>query len=344
MARSAAAVLAFLILPEIALAQQAQGTHTVVDGNTLWDLSATYYGDPFDWRRIWEANQAQIDDPNLIEPGQVLVIPGRAPEAPVTEHVAPAEPEPEPQPTGDGLDIRTIFFQDTAVARAGVIRGVESDHIAVPRDQVYSSPRLTGFEGDPWHTGTLTGEASGRTRDATVRGHARVHVAMETAARVGDQLQVFAVTRTIEDVGRVVVPTGVINVSEIVEDGIIGVIVKEYGRIVPGQFIAPLPEYDFEAGEYAQPVSNGALAMVIGTANRAILQDLGHIVFLDVGSEDNVGLGDEFTLFNQVDTDAAQGRLQVVGAQAGMAAARVVHISSPVFEQGVVVRLTKKMR
>jgi hypothetical protein len=27
-----------------------------------------------------------------------------------------------------------------------------------------------------------------------------------------------------------------------------------------------------------------------------------------------------------------------------MAAARVVHISSPVFEQGVVVRLTKKMR
>jgi L-serine deaminase len=58
----------------------------------------------------------------------------------------------------------------------------------------------------------------------------------------------------------------------------------------------------------------------------------------------NVGLGDEFTFFNQVDTDAAQGCLQVVGAQAGMAAARVVHISSPVFEQGVVVRLTKKMR
>jgi len=343
MVRSAAAVLACLILPGIALAQQAQGTHTVVDGNTLWGLSATYYGDPFDWRRIWEANQTQIDDPNLIEPGQVLVIPGTAPEAPATEPVAPAEPEP--QPTRNGLDVRTIFFEDTVVARAGVIRGVESDHIAVPRDQVYSSPRLTGFEGDPWHTETLTGEASGRTRDATVRGHARVHVAMETAARVGDQLQVFAVTRTIEDVGRVVVPTAVINVSEIVEDGIIGVIVKEYGRIVPGQFIAPLPEYDFEAGEYAQPVSNGALAMVIGTANRAILQDLGHIVFLDVGSEDNVGLGDEFTFFNQVDTDAAQGRrLQVVGAQAGMAAARVVHISSPVFEQGVVVRLTKKMR
>ncbi|MEE2900605.1 MAG: LysM peptidoglycan-binding domain-containing protein [Gemmatimonadota bacterium] len=79
MVRSAAAILAVLILPEIALAQQAQGDHTVVNGDTLWDLAQQYYGDPFDWRRIWTANQANIADPNLIVPGQVLVIPGTAP-------------------------------------------------------------------------------------------------------------------------------------------------------------------------------------------------------------------------------------------------------------------------
>ena len=39
MVRSAAAVLAVLIIPSFAQAQEPQGTHTVVDGNTLWDLA-----------------------------------------------------------------------------------------------------------------------------------------------------------------------------------------------------------------------------------------------------------------------------------------------------------------
>ena len=69
MVRSAAMILAALIILGIALAQQAQGNHTVVGGDTLWDLAQRYCGDPFDWRRIWEANRAGIGDPNLIQPG-----------------------------------------------------------------------------------------------------------------------------------------------------------------------------------------------------------------------------------------------------------------------------------
>ena len=69
MVRSAAMILAALIILGIALAQQAQGNHIVVGGDTLWDLAQRYCGDPFDWRRIWEANRAGIADPNLIQPG-----------------------------------------------------------------------------------------------------------------------------------------------------------------------------------------------------------------------------------------------------------------------------------
>jgi hypothetical protein len=39
MVRSAAAILAVLILPGFATAQQASGSHAVVDGDTLWDLA-----------------------------------------------------------------------------------------------------------------------------------------------------------------------------------------------------------------------------------------------------------------------------------------------------------------
>jgi nucleoid-associated protein YgaU len=46
----------------------------------LWNIAAKpeIYGDPFQWRHIYNANRAQmpkLDDPNLIKPGMVLEIP-----------------------------------------------------------------------------------------------------------------------------------------------------------------------------------------------------------------------------------------------------------------------------
>jgi hypothetical protein len=40
-------------------------------GDTLWDLSKSHYKDPFLWGKIW-INNAYINDPNLIFPGEVI--------------------------------------------------------------------------------------------------------------------------------------------------------------------------------------------------------------------------------------------------------------------------------
>jgi nucleoid-associated protein YgaU len=50
-------------------------TAPVVSGHTLWALSQNYYGDPTRYPLIYEANKAQIHNPNLIYPGQVFVVP-----------------------------------------------------------------------------------------------------------------------------------------------------------------------------------------------------------------------------------------------------------------------------
>jgi len=47
--------------------------HIVARGESLWKLAERYFGDGWDWFRIWRANR-WIDDPNLIHPGQELVI------------------------------------------------------------------------------------------------------------------------------------------------------------------------------------------------------------------------------------------------------------------------------
>jgi nucleoid-associated protein YgaU len=53
--------------------------HLVARGECLRDISAKQgvYGDPFQWTKIYEANKAQIEDPNLIYPEQILTIPGK---------------------------------------------------------------------------------------------------------------------------------------------------------------------------------------------------------------------------------------------------------------------------
>lgn len=52
-----------------------QRTHTVVCGDTLWDISEDVYGDPQKWRVIWKANKDVVEDPHWIFPGEVLVLP-----------------------------------------------------------------------------------------------------------------------------------------------------------------------------------------------------------------------------------------------------------------------------
>ncbi len=58
-------------------------THTVIGGDTLWDLSSKYYKDPYRWGKIYNANLGTVNNPDLIYPKEELVIPD------LTEEVKP---------------------------------------------------------------------------------------------------------------------------------------------------------------------------------------------------------------------------------------------------------------
>ena len=50
-------------------------TYVVKKGDSLSLIAKHIYGKASEWRRIFEANRDQIEDPDLIQPGQTLKIP-----------------------------------------------------------------------------------------------------------------------------------------------------------------------------------------------------------------------------------------------------------------------------
>jgi nucleoid-associated protein YgaU len=52
-----------------------QETYTVESGDTLSAIAERFYGNANDYMRIFEANRNKLDNPDVIQPGQELVIP-----------------------------------------------------------------------------------------------------------------------------------------------------------------------------------------------------------------------------------------------------------------------------
>ena len=84
-------------------------TYTVQEGDTLWDLATRFLSEPWRWREIWQSNP-QIDNPDLIYPGDVLtlIFPGGEPSLVVTR--AGGRPTVKLSPT-----VREISLDELAV-------------------------------------------------------------------------------------------------------------------------------------------------------------------------------------------------------------------------------------
>jgi hypothetical protein len=120
-------------------------THTVQEGDTLWDICETYYGDSDLWPKLWEMNPF-VTNPHLLEAGDVITllkgVPIRTAKAPER-----TETPTEPFPAMDGLDVSEFtntnalgFLSSKKVAPLGTIISATTDKMILAEgDTVYVS-------------------------------------------------------------------------------------------------------------------------------------------------------------------------------------------------------------
>ncbi|MDX1568136.1 MAG: LysM peptidoglycan-binding domain-containing protein [Longimicrobiales bacterium] len=367
-------------------AQEAEGRHLVERGESLWNLARQYYDDPFQWRRIYEANVDRIEDPHWIYPGQRFLVPGvgmvtvggvevdgqpgdvqagggAAAGAPGDDvafgrvYPGPNERTVFSQPPRTDIsppDDRTAFFGPlmrggVVDERGGVLAAEETPYLEVSEDAFYSSPWTASREGpeSELYPGEVLGWAGARAEtqerlDATIQVFDEIRLVWR-ATRIppeGTVVQLARVVRSSSELGRIVQPTAVARIVERVDSTVIAIVRDVYDRPRAGDLALLAPSFDLEPGQYAEEATGELTAPLRGYARDRLIQQIGDIGFLSVGSEQGVSVGDVFAV--ETDGDMAF-TMQVVRVFENEATARIRDVRVASFPSDATVRRIRQM-
>ncbi|MGD8362768.1 MAG: hypothetical protein PVJ04_15180, partial [Gemmatimonadota bacterium] len=248
---------------------------------------------------------------------------------------------------------RTAFYVDpeTSVLSAPTVHTADFLY-AVPRGLVYSTPWLEEWEAEVAGIATVA-RFSAVDMDATPRDrahffeHLQVDLDEGVRLQVGDLLQSYTISRSVEGLGQVVSPTGILAVTAVEAGGVVAMLSAEFDRVRLGQRLRMAPPYDIQMGDSARAVESALAATLVGFAKDQMIYGIGAVAFLDVGEAEGVRPGDEFSAFvNQGNGWSGEeaARLQVVVVNGDVSSARIVTVGDPVLREGIRVHLVKKMQ
>ena len=139
-----------LFASAVALNENHPDTYVVQKGDTLWDISAMFLRNPWQWPNIWEANP-QIANPHLIYPGDVLelaFIDGKPVLRKRTNGIVKLSPEVRVSPLNDAIDTISIndiagfltnpyVLEEDQADKAGYIVAMADEHLIGGADQKF---------------------------------------------------------------------------------------------------------------------------------------------------------------------------------------------------------------
>jgi LysM repeat protein len=285
--------LAALLLapPAGALAERIQEGevvyHTVVRGDTLWDISESYFEDPFKWPELWKRNP-YIKNPHLIYPGDVLKITpdgiemvrrkGVPPEGLPVIKLVPPPPEPGVEVEGEIPPV--VFVEPPPPIKKVVMNQIARDGF-ISTKELEDGGVIVGSKAEieNLHKGEL----------------AFVSFANQASVKVGDRFTIYTVTKKVrhpvtnKHVGSLVTYHGSLVVTARHDEVFEARIDTSYREILVGTRLMEYrePETEIEVVEAEKAVTGVIIAALEGAVEMAE----GDIVFIDKGERDGLVSG-----------------------------------------------------
>lgn len=316
------------------------GQHLVVRGNTLWDLAQQFYGNPYDWRRIWDANRERVANPDLIYPGQTLLIPDSEGNL-IEVTVAPGNMPPEVEPEMERVQ-RTIWYPREMVRETFDLARERIP--AVSPLIVFGAPFLVDAEpaGEIIDFG---GAVETRVpRDGALM-YDQLFVELNGNPAPGSLLQAYRVDATIENGREVASPTAILRVGGRVGDRTLVTVESQFRQVLRGDLLRPLPFYEGRPGVFPERVTDvGPTVELMGFAHPdSQIHAPGEHVFIARGLSEGVQIGDEYQVRYAGSGEYPEGILQIVTVGEDYATGRIIVLRNTVFEPGVDLTLWRRM-
>jgi LysM repeat protein len=334
-------------------------THTVKRGDTLWDLANAYLGDAYLWPEIYRLNTDQIEDPHWIYPGEILRLPGRA-QAPDVAQVAAAAGAPADQPrrvAGPTVfaprilprteNLQTSIVPPARVPLGDVVRAPYFDRDGGPR-----SPGRVLFNADIPGIDKAQGTSNFQLYDRLLMA-----APPGSAAAERERFVAYTLGPSIDGVGTVVVPSGVVQVVRAPRDGEAAIVevVELFTQVNADDRLIPLDTTGAGANgtPAAVPPETARTAKVVAIHREVVLPSLGNYVLFDLAEKDGIKIGDEIQVYRRrIDPAGDDGPSlpevqiatgQVVRVTPYGATARITTQQQPAIRLGERVRITAQM-
>jgi len=304
------------------------GKYLIRQGDTLWDIANAFYRDPFLWPLIWKSNPS-VNDPDLIYPGNTLVIPSLAPveramsapeeAAPVQEKAVAEKVQEQPAavPPQEEAEAPSLFQKRVSIegitpepekpATGG--RLIIPSDAPVPIMDKYAmlSAGFVSEEDSPDHIqGSVDDPAKGVIGSNILGYDSEVYIAVTSrvTVNIGDR---FIIYEPMHDVnhpetgryfGKLYKVNGILKVTGTKEVGVYTArITLSFDSAMKGNMLAPYqePALIYPAKQQREKNLSGQILEVPDRRSMSAQVD---IVYLDKGKEDGVDPGDRFTVMS----------------------------------------------
>jgi hypothetical protein len=248
--------------------------HVVRRGDTLWDISAYYFANPWEWPKVWSYNP-QITNPHWIYPGDLVRLLPRGMFA--TSEPSTQEPEAAPQPTPDQVLPAPARRLDVGIKQTAFVEKSDLDK-SVTIDGGVDEKVLLG-EGDTVYLSYPDGKPP----------------------KVGERYSVYRPGKQVKGgYGSYVQVLGTLEVVSVKQDKRArGVIVQANQEIERGAKVGPLVKTFKNVAPVAPKVD--AQAPIVGLLTREQLIGDGEVVFVGLGKSSGVEVGNRMFVVRRGD-------------------------------------------